>query len=576
MNAGVQIGPECLPGFGAGGGAGSGTRCGAEASATERSGSGGAADGLAGDALTAWGDGGFQSGWHQFIEALGLRSSEEPAEIKTAGTVSAPSSGRPGRSQALSYSGRESGLKGGNTVAAPREAPEVRTDTPAGRKAGGGGSKARVQAHESRKVDGLNTTPSHAEPALGSGVQPVAVSAPDMARSRVALPPTGGSVAVEGFASESRGARLGGLTVAASREEELVKGAMAGPGKGSSRSVAGNVPADVKGGGSENGKGVAAASGQEPEPERTEASGNPGLQDSGPHSGDSLQRHGTSDVTAEGAIANAVAAASNHSQAAANAPPSAAHNSAVRSLRAIEPSLVRGVEKTTQARMAGESVGGKRFSIRFSGLAAQDAGSSIPVRDPAGIGEVRGKQEGWVDPARAAGKELSGVTGEEMTGEETFARLDSGSASRPIHWVQAGAHHAEAGYLDPALGWVGVRAESSGGGVHAAVLPGSPEAAQVLGSHLGGLNAFLAQEHGPHATATMAAPHDGRYGAGTDLGNSAGGASHDDADQNGARTGKESDSPVRTAARAARVVDRSIGSDGSTLRRAGTHVSVMA
>ena len=165
-----------------------------------------------------------------------------------------------------------------------------------------------------------------------------------------------------------------------------------------------------------------------------------------------------------------------------------------------------------------------------------------------------------------------------MTGEETFARLDADSGPQSIHWVHVGAHHAEAGYLDPALGWVGVRAESSGGGVHAAVLPGSPEAAQVLGSHLGGLNAFLAQEHGPHATATMATPQDGHYGAGAEQGNSAGAGSgrDDSAGKNGPRAGEESDSSLRTAANETRAVDSSVVSDGAAMRRAGTHVSVIA
>jgi hypothetical protein len=141
--------------------------------------------------------------------------------------------------------------------------------------------------------------------------------------------------------------------------------------------------------------------------------------------------------------------------------------------------------------------------------------------------------------------------------------------------VQAGAHRAEAGYLDPALGWVAVRAESSGGGLHASVLPGSPEAAQMLSAHLSGLNAFLAQQHGPHATATMAAPGDAHYGATADQGNSAGGGSgRDDGAGKNMAQARESDSSPRMGA--ARVVGKSSGSDGLATRRAGTYVSVMA
>jgi hypothetical protein len=330
-------------------------------------------------------------------------------------------------------------------------------------------------------------------------------------------------------------------------------------------SVSGNVPVDAKGDGLPNGKDAAVASEPEPELERTEASGNLGWQERGPDLSDAMQRGGRDHATTESAIANAVAAASNHSQPVSDASPPAEHHTTLRSARALELSS----EKTAHARMAVESA----FERGLSVMATRDAGGPIPVRDQAGIGETRGRQEEWVDPVRTDAKDMSA-----MTGEETFARLDADSAPRSIHWVQAGAHHAEAGYLDPALGWVGVRAESTGGGVHAAVLPGSPEAAQVLGGHLGGLNAFLAQQHGPHATATMAAPQDGRYGAGAEQGHSAGGGGgrDDGAGEDRARTGRENDLSLRTAASAPRVVDRSIGSDPSAIRRAGTHVSVMA
>jgi hypothetical protein len=339
---------------------------------------------------------------------------------------------------------------------------------------------------------------------------------------------------------------------------------MIGAGKESAASVSWGVPADVNGGGLPNDKHVAAASEQESELERTEASGNLGWREPRPDLSDALQRGVTGHATTESAIANAVAA-SNHSQPAAHATLPAEHHSTLRGARAVEPSP----EKTGHARMAVESAGERRLSV----MTAQDAGSPIPVREPVGIAEPRGRQEGWVDPVRAAGKDMSG-----MSGEETFARLDADNAPRSIHWVQAGAHHAEAGYLDPALGWVGVRAESSGGGVHAAVLPGSTEAAQVLSSHLGGLNAFLAQEHGPHATATMAAPQDGRYGAGAEQGNSAGGGSGRDegAGKDGPRAGEERDSSLRTAASESRAVDRRVVSEGEVMRRAGTRVSVMA
>jgi hypothetical protein len=328
--------------------------------------------------------------------------------------------------------------------------------------------------------------------------------------------------------------------------------------------------ADATGEGLLNGRGSAPSSGEERNAHGTEAAGNAGSQVPAQDLNDPLQAGRPAHAATEAAIANDAAATSRGSQlAAAQAAQQAEPRSALRSGRAIEPSPVHGGEKPAHVRMGGETAGERGFSS----IAAQDAGSPMLLRDPAGIAGASGNQRGSVDAGHPVGNQAVATTG-----EETFARLDTEGASHSIHWVQAGAHRAEAGYLDPALGWVAVRAETSGGGVHAAVLPGSSEAAQVLGAHLSGLNAFLAQQHGPHATATMAAPQDGGYGTGAEPGNSAGGGSGSDegAGRNMAQAGRESDSSPSMAAGAARVVDRSSGSDGSAIRRAGTYVSVMA
>ncbi|MGA3100471.1 MAG: hypothetical protein ABSD61_01285 [Terracidiphilus sp.] len=89
---------------------------------------------------------------------------------------------------------------------------------------------------------------------------------------------------------------------------------------------------------------------------------------------------------------------------------------------------------------------------------------------------------------------------------ETFAALDAGTSVGTPSWIHAGGHQAEAGFEDPALGWIGVRADLSGNSVHAALVPGSVEAAQALSGHLAGLNAYLAEQHAPVAPLTMAAP----------------------------------------------------------------------
>jgi len=73
-------------------------------------------------------------------------------------------------------------------------------------------------------------------------------------------------------------------------------------------------------------------------------------------------------------------------------------------------------------------------------------------------------------------------------------------------WTHSTAYQAEAGFEDPALGWVGVRADLSGGAVHASLLPGSEQAAQELGRHMDGLNTYLAEQHTAVDSLVMAAP----------------------------------------------------------------------
>lgn len=129
--------------------------------------------------------------------------------------------------------------------------------------------------------------------------------------------------------------------------------------------------------------------------------------------------------------------------------------------------------------------------------AGAGADTSVVVREPGSLGVVNGGPMG------------SGVLDGPSAGapaRETFASLDANTAVGAPAWIHAAGQHAEAGFEDPALGWVGVRADFGAGGVHAAVMPGSAEAAQALNTHLAGLNAFLAERHSAMAPVTMAAP----------------------------------------------------------------------
>lgn len=95
---------------------------------------------------------------------------------------------------------------------------------------------------------------------------------------------------------------------------------------------------------------------------------------------------------------------------------------------------------------------------------------------------------------------------------EAFSTLDAGGTTGKPTWIQAGTQHAEAGIQDPALGWVGVRADTSGGSIHAQLVPGSSDAAQTLGSHMAGLSAYLAEHHTPVETLTVTSPESGSLG----------------------------------------------------------------
>jgi hypothetical protein len=125
------------------------------------------------------------------------------------------------------------------------------------------------------------------------------------------------------------------------------------------------------------------------------------------------------------------------------------------------------------------------------------------VRDSAGV------------PAAANPQATQNTVSSAPSVRETFAALDADPAPGAINWTHAGARQAEAGFEDPALGWVGVRADMSGGGVHATLLPGSVEAAQALGQHMDGLNAYMAQQHTPVESLAMGPPgsRDPNHGA---------------------------------------------------------------
>jgi hypothetical protein len=99
--------------------------------------------------------------------------------------------------------------------------------------------------------------------------------------------------------------------------------------------------------------------------------------------------------------------------------------------------------------------------------------------------------------------------------QQTFAALDEESrASSPV-WIHAGGNKAEAGFKDPTLGWVGVRAQADASGVHAALVPSSPDASRTLSGDLPSLSAYLGEHHTAVQTLTMASPESSWAGEGS-------------------------------------------------------------
>jgi len=68
----------------------------------------------------------------------------------------------------------------------------------------------------------------------------------------------------------------------------------------------------------------------------------------------------------------------------------------------------------------------------------------------------------------------------------SFDELDRPASNAELHWIHARDNRAEAGFEDPSIGWVRVRAHVDASGVHASVIPGSTEAAEALGAHVSG------------------------------------------------------------------------------------------
>jgi hypothetical protein len=179
--------------------------------------------------------------------------------------------------------------------------------------------------------------------------------------------------------------------------------------------------------------------------------------------------------------------------------------------------------------------------------------------------------------AGQSGSDATATTAESSS-SETFAALDAGTSTGSPTWIHAGAQRAEAGFQDPTLGWVGVRATTSGGAVHAQLMTDSADAAQALGSQLSGLNDYLAEHHTPVETLTLTASDGGS--AGWNSGQSTGqGMQQGTGQQTGQGANADSQiSPYQSSVVLAAASQLQTRFDGSApaAMPGGTHISVMA
>jgi hypothetical protein len=197
----------------------------------------------------------------------------------------------------------------------------------------------------------------------------------------------------------------------------------------------------------------------------------------------------------------------------------------------VQSPLVTELPKVNPGPAEAIKSGARGAVAGVAGAAHVDAGQTPPP----GVANAAG----WVRDGAGMVQAQAGISDNSLRGTvepalgEPFAALDAEPAPAALAWTHAGARQAEAGYQDPVLGWVGVRAELSGGGVHAALVPGSVEAAEQLGRQMDGLHTYLAEQRTPVESLVMAAPS----GSGADSG-AGGGFGHAAQHEMGQGTGQ--------------------------------------
>ena len=166
------------------------------------------------------------------------------------------------------------------------------------------------------------------------------------------------------------------------------------------------------------------------------------------------------------------------------------------------------VDHTTQVHAASEEAPHLNSSPHRSG--SQQPLAPDLTRELSGVQAIK-----HASPIAASDASTSKQVSIKPSTQETFAALDEEYRTATPVWIHAGGNRAEAGFQDPTLGWVGVRAQVDASGEHAAVVPASAEASQALSGNLTNLGAYLADHHTPVQTLTLTSPENSSDGGNT-------------------------------------------------------------
>lgn len=157
------------------------------------------------------------------------------------------------------------------------------------------------------------------------------------------------------------------------------------------------------------------------------------------------------------------------------------------------------VQSSSPARTASaSSVQNQPVSDARYGAFEEMRGCLVP-----GVSVVAFTSSPSLDPTRATSVKTVPV-------HETFTAMDAGMSDGAVSWVRADSHRAEAGFQDPSLGWVSVRAQAGAAGIHASIMPSSEAAAEVLSGHLASLNAHMANHYEHLNAVTLSTPGHGQ------------------------------------------------------------------